>query len=310
MQSTLTARQFDPHDVFVFEPEAAHADAPDPQRREPNLRALVSEISAGVAEHAAAPKVDTSFRAAHVERKRGRWITRFIAVFLFALVSAVGAAAWQRYGDRAQAAIAMAAPMLGLSSLPATSAPSAPAVAEATPDQAPAAAETAPPAPPAEAVATSAPASPEQMQLIQSMSHDLVALGQQVEALKATIAELKAGQEQLARDAKAAEIKAAELKAAEIKAAEAKASETKASEAKAFEQTMRARVSALPPHPPTAPVRKPKPTVPPVQAAAAPLLPPPGAPGPAPVQIAPAAPPPPVSAAPQDDVPRPPMPVR
>src|ERR1700749_647257 len=120
MQSTLTARQTDPHDVFVFEPDvelAARADAPDPQRREPNMRALVSEISAGVAEHAAAPKVDTSFRAAHVERKRGRWITRFIAVFLFALVSAVGAAAWQRYGDRAQAAIAMAAPMLGLSSL-------------------------------------------------------------------------------------------------------------------------------------------------------------------------------------------------
>jgi cytoskeletal protein RodZ len=309
MQSTLTARQTDPHDVFVFEPDvelAARADASDPQRREPNLRALVSEISAGVAEQAAAPNVDTSFRAAHVQRKRGRWVTRFVAVFLFALVSAVGAGAWQRYGDRAQAVIAMAAPLLGLSSLQATSAPSAPAVAEAT--QASAPAETAT-APPAEAAAASAPTSPDQTQLIQSMSHDLAALGQQVEALKANIAQLKAGQEQLARDAKAAEIKAAEIKAAEAKASEAKAAETKASEAKAFEQTMRAKVSALPPHPPAAPVRKPKPNVPPVQATAAPLLPPPGAPGSTPVQIAPA-PPPPVSAAPQDDVPRPPMPVR
>jgi hypothetical protein len=294
MQSTLT----DPHDMFVFEPDvvlAARADAPDPQRREPNLRALVSEISARVAEQAAAPKVDTSFRAAHVERKRGRWVTRFVAVFLFALVSAVGTAAWQRYGDRAQAAIAMAAPLLGLSSLQATSAPSAPAVVEATPAQASAPAETATPAPPVEAAAASAPTSTDQTQLIQSMSHDLAALGQQVEALKANIAELKAGQEQLARDAKTAEIKAAE---------------TKAADAKAFEQTMRAKVSALPPHPPAPPIRKPKPYVPPVQAAAAPLLPPPGAPGPAPVQIAPAPPPPPVSAPPQDDVPRPPMPVR
>ena len=305
MQSTQTARQTDPHDVFVFEPDvvlAARTDAPDPQRREPNLRALVSEISAGVAEHAAAPKVDTSFRAAHVERKRGRWVGRFIAAFLFALVSAVGAAAWQRYGDRAQAAIAMAAPLLGLSSLQTTLTPSTPAVAEAT--QASAPAETATPAPPADATVASAPVSPDQTQLIQSMSRDLAALGQQVEALKANIAELRAGQEQLARDAKAAE-----TKAAEIKASEAKAAETKAAEAKAFEQTMRARVSALPPHPPAAPVRKPKPNVPPAQATAAPLLPPPGAPGPAAVQIAPA-PPPSVSAPPQDDVPRPPMPVR
>ena len=293
MQSTLTAREADPHDMFVIEPDvvlAARADAPEPRRRDPNLRALVSEISAGVAEHAAAPQVDTSFRAAHVERKRGRWASRFAVAFVFALLSAVGAEAWQRYGDRAQAAIAMVAPLLGLSSLQATSAPpSAPAIAEATPEQAAAPAEAATPT--ADAAVASAPASPDQTQLIQSLTRDLAAMGQQVEQLKAGIAELKAGQGQLARDAKA--------------------TDAKASEAKAFEQSMRAKVSALPPHPPTAAVRKPKPTMPPVQASAAPLLPPPGAPGSAPVQIAPAPPPPPVvSTAPQDDIPRPPMPVR
>src|SRR5581483_6307130 len=255
----------------------------------PNLRALVSEISAGVAAQAAAPKVDTSFRAAHVEKKRGRWVGRFVVAFLFALVSAVGAAAWQRYGDRAQAYVAMAAPLLGLSSLQATSAPpSAPAVAETTPEQATAPAEATTPTP-AAAEAT-APAPSDQTQQIQSLTRDLAATRQQVEQLKASIAELKAGQEQLAHDAKAAE--------------------TKANEAKAFEQNMRAKVSALPPRPPVAPVRKPKPYVPPVQAAAAPLLPPPGAPGSAPVQIAPV-PPPAVSSTPQDElVPRPPMPVR
>jgi hypothetical protein len=290
MQSALTAREADPHDMFVIEPDvvlAARADAPEARTREPNLRALVSEISAGVAAQAAAPKVDTSFRSVASEKRRGKWLSRFITVFLFALLSAVGAAAWQRYGDRAQAYVAMAAPLLGLSSLQATSAPAGtPAVAEATPDQATAPAEAA--TPPADAAAASAPASPDQTQQIQSLTRDLAAMGQQVEQLKASIAELKAGQEQVAHDAKAAD--------------------AKASEAKAFEQNMRAKVSALPPRPPTAPVRKPKPYVPPV-ASAAPLLPPPGAPGSAPVQIAPP-PPPPVSAAPQADVPRPPMPVR
>ncbi len=286
MQSTLTAREADPHDMFVIEPDvvlAARADIPDTRRRNPDLRALVSEISAGVAAQAAAPDVDTSFRAAHVESKRGRWASRFAVAFIFALLSAVGAEAWQRYGDRAQAAIAMAAPLLGLSSLQATSAPpSAPAVAEAAPDQAAAPTET---ATPTTDTAASAPAAADQAQLIQSLTRDLAAMGQQVEQLKARIAELKAGQEQLAH-----------------------ATEVKASEAKAFEQSMRAKVSALPPHPPAAPVKKPKPYVPPVQASAAPLLPPPGAPGSVPAQIAP--PPPSVSPAPGDDVPRPPMPVR
>ena len=292
MQSTLTARQTDPHDLFVVEPDvvlAARADALDTRKREPNLRALVSEISAEVATQAAAPKVDTSFRAAHVEKKRGRWLS-FVVAFLFALMSAMGAAAWQRYGDRAQAYVAMAAPLLGLSSLQATSAPqSAPATSDATRGQA--AAPTEATAAPADAAVASASASPDQTQLIQSLTRDLAAMGQQVEQLKASIAELKAGQQQLAHDAKA--------------------TEAKATEAKAFEQSMRARVAALPPHQPPAAVKKPKPYVSPAQASAAPLLPPPGAPGSAPVQIAPAAPPPPpVSAAPQDDVPRPPMPVR
>jgi hypothetical protein len=290
MQSTLTARETDPHDMFVVEPDvvlAARADAVDTRRRDPDLRALVSEISAGVAAQTAAPDVDTSFRSVASDRTRGRWAGRFAVAFVFALLSAVGAEAWQRYGDRAQAAIATVAPLFGFSSLQATAAPpSAPAVVDATAEQAAAPIETATPA--TDAAAASAPASPDQTQSIQSLTRDVAAMGQQIEQLKAGIAELKAGQEQRAHDAKA--------------------TETKASEAKAFEQSMRAKVSALPPHPPAAPVKKPKPYTPPVQAAAAPLLPPPGAPGSAPVQIAPAAPPPP--AAPADDVPRPPMPVR
>src|SRR5262249_31057117 len=141
MQSTLTARQTDPHDMFVIEPDvvlAARSDMPDTRSRAPDLRALVSEISAGVAEHATAPKVDTSYRSLARAKNRGGLAGRFAAAFLFALVSAVGASAWQRYGDTAQAYVATAAPLLGLSSSQATSPPAAPAVAEAAADQAPA----------------------------------------------------------------------------------------------------------------------------------------------------------------------------
>ena len=65
MQSTLTAREADPHDMFVIEPDvvlAARVDAPEARPREPNLRALVSEISAGVAarSHASKPSATSS----------------------------------------------------------------------------------------------------------------------------------------------------------------------------------------------------------------------------------------------------------
>src|ERR1700759_4745316 len=211
MQSTLTARDADPHDDrFGIDPDvvlAARADAPEPRRRDPDLRALVSEISAGVAAQAAAPTVDTSFRAVHVEKKRGKWVSRFAVAFVFALLSAVGAEAWQRYGDQAQAAVATAGSLLGLSSLQATSTPaSTPAVADAASDQASAPAEATTQV--ADTAAVVAPASTDQAQQIQSLTRDLAAMGQQVEALKATIAELKAGQEQLTHDAKPADVKA------------------------------------------------------------------------------------------------------
>jgi len=290
MQSTLTAREADPHDMFVIEPDvvlAARADPPGTDKREPDLRALVSEISAGVAAQTAAPKVDTSFRAVNIPKKRGRWASSFIVAFLFALLSAVGAAAWQRYGDRAQAYVAAVLPMLDFSSSQAAAPPapdSAPAVAAAATDPATPAAPAAAAPPADDSTAASAPAAIDQTQVIASLTRDLAAMGKQVETLKATIAELKAGQDQLTRD-------------------------VRASEAKALEH---AKVTALPPRPPAPPVRRPRPYVPPVQTSVAPPLPPPGAPGSAPVQIAPAPPPPPpVAAGPQDEpVIRPPMPVR
>jgi hypothetical protein len=109
------------------------------------------------------------------------------------------------------------------------------------------------------------------------MARDLATMNQQVEELKATIAQLKASQAQMTREL-------------------AKASDAKTTETRPVEQNLRPRVSALTPLPqrPTAPppVRKPKPAT--------------YSYSPAPIAVAPAAPLPPAQAA----APSPPAPPR
>lgn len=106
-------------------------------------------------------------------------------------------------------------------------------------------------------VPTAAALSPDLTQLIQSMASDLTTLGQ-------GFVQLKAGQEQMARDnANAVEqLKASEeqLARAVAKASEVKASEAKASEAKASVQNLRPTISAPPLGPTATPTRKPVPT--------------------------------------------------
>ena len=121
-------------------------------------------------------------------------------------------------------------------------------------------------------------------------------MGQQVEELKATIAQLKAGQAQMAREL-------------------AKASEAKAAEAKPIEPNARPKLSALTPpaQRPAAPppVRKPKPVASTYSPAYAPA--PVAAAAPPPPQIAAPVPPPPPAQTIADDgqpVVRPPMPLR
>src|SRR5882757_1480315 len=76
-------------------------------------------------------------------------------------------------------------------------------------------------------------------QSLQSMTRDVAAMAQQIAQLKANIAELKTAQEQMAREM--------------VKTPAPKP----VADAKPIDP--RARVSALPPRPPVAPVRKPKP---------------------------------------------------
>ncbi|WP_028136726.1 hypothetical protein [Bradyrhizobium japonicum] len=262
---------------------------------------------------AAPPSVDTAVRVTasddHVRPKRSamrKWLRGAFVTFLFAGGSAAATIAWERHGDTAKQMLAEWTPALAslTSLLPSASqtAALAPAQAAAPAQQdAPPAAQAATDqaidqsaAPPAEQVAAVVPAATasDSAQSVQSMTRDLAAMAQQIEQLKANIAELKAGQEQMAREM-------------------AKPPAPKpVAEAKPVDP--RTRAAALPPKPPAPPVRKPKPAV--SQTYMPAHSPQPLAPPPPPSQAA-AVPPPPVTptqAVADDDGPivRPPMPLR
>ncbi|TAI60381.1 hypothetical protein, partial [Bradyrhizobium sp. Leo170] len=235
MLSTLNtnpAKESDPHDVFVIDPEVVLAARGD---RAPPTRAEVNQAPAPqsyVASGAAAPSLDTSFRVTasdHIQLPGepspfAKWAKRAAMGFLFALLSAFAAAAWKHHGDTAKQIIADWIPQVSLlsslSSSPpgnstapaeqsappadqaATEQPAPPAVQTASTDQAVAQPDTPAQAQPAQAAApaTAAALPPDTAQLLQSMAHDLAAMGQQIEQLKASIAQLKTGQDQIARD--------------------------------------------------------------------------------------------------------------
>lgn len=312
----------DPHDVLEIAPDVvlvarAAAEfptlAPDsvsqPFTRQPNMGNM-----AAAPDMTAAPRVDTTFRASDVNdipgyRSGALWLRRAAMAFLFALISVFATAAWQRYGDDAQDMVAGltsrvdlaawlpwqrsdAATPADTSTPPAAPAPVAAAADQATPP-APAAAQPADNA--AAAPAPAAAPAQDPAQSPQSVSRDVANLSQQVEALKASIAELKASQEQLSQQLSR-------------EMAKPRAAEAKPPEAKPVEH--RPAKLGAPPRPlGTIVQHNPRPPMyPPMQATAAGPLPPPGS---VPVQISPG-PPPAAPADASDDgvVVRPPMPVR
>jgi hypothetical protein len=321
MQSTLT-KQADPHDVFLIESvlaacaKLAPSEAAD-RAASPPL-APQAHIVTGVSAGASAPTVDTTFRATAfdsvevlpgevkkpLERSSARkWVTRTMLGFVFTVGSAVAAAAWQQYGDVAMQAIAKWTPPFALASSPpqatrdiagqsASSADQVSAV-DATP------AQPAPSAQPAQDIAPAvAAAAADPAPLPPSVAHDLAAMGQQIEELKASVEQLKAGQDQMAKQMS--------------RDMAAKASEIKASETKAPEPGPHARLAALP-RPAAPPVRKPRPAFSPAQAAAVPAAPVAAPLPPPPMAAAPLPPPPPAQPMTEPDgepVLRPPMPLR
>ncbi|MCP3399546.1 hypothetical protein [Bradyrhizobium sp. CCGB20] len=269
----------------------------------------------------AVPSVDTAVRvAADDGRNRpkrssaGKWLRRAFVTMLLAGGSVGAAVAWEKHGDTARQMLAEWTPALtswtpALASLLHPTSQTAPVTAAqaAPPAEQPATAQATdqtatPPAAPAVQVAAAAPvatqpvatqpdaAQPDTVQSVQSMTRDLAAMAQQIDALKANIAELKAGQEQMAREMA--------KPPAPRPVAEARPVDP------------RARVSSA--RPPMPPVRKPKPVVSQTYMPSyspAPLAPPPPSQAAA---VAPAAPVATTQAVADDDGPvvRPPMPLR
>ena len=263
------------------------------------------------------PAVDATFRATAVNDAArasgptlGRRMIRALAALLLAAGITSAALGWQTFGYVTKKALVSWAPKWAIAvSLPleklGLSAESKPSndAAVATPAQSDASASVATDAGmPANAAATTTAPSSDDAQKLQSMAHDLANANREIETLRASVAELKASQQQMSRDL------------------------AKAASDKAAEQAARAKAASATQHAATA-VRKPAPvySTAPTAAAAAPGYRPtpstysaqaavPQASPPAAAQ--PYVPPPPVQLQPQVDpglpstAPRPPMPVQ
>jgi len=134
-------------------------------------------------------------------------VARAFLALLSTLIIGGAAATWKSYGDGVSRMIAglvthpvVASSQPGQSDKPEVAAQPAPTAvrAEATtaaPDRPAPAVEPVPATP-----SSVAPASPDSTQLLQSMTRDLATLGQQVEELKADMAQMKANQQQVAHN--------------------------------------------------------------------------------------------------------------
>ncbi|MET0675077.1 MAG: hypothetical protein ABW175_04705 [Bradyrhizobium sp.] len=321
MPSTPTMKEADPHDPVLIDPEvvlaaradrAASATGAESARRPADRPAPVITRPGPTAMPAPTPMVDPEFRTASAATASatGRrapiatWAVRTGLAVLFAVLSAVAAAAWQTYGDRAQEVVARWMPRISFlmpsdNKEPSAAQPAAqPATAEDQAAWSTAAATPAQTAATAGTIPTSAqdPA-PSSAQLLQSMAHDLAAMGQQIADLKASVAQLKAGQDQMVQQMAA--------RASEPRAE--RAADAKPFDPRAIEQTLRPRpaprpATTAPAVATTAPVHRPRPVYPATQTI--------GAPSQAPMPL-PSAPPPQTTGDPgAESVVRPPMPVR
>lgn len=258
-----TVKDNDPHDAVQISPDMVRASrpigaspalAPDIAIRPEPKFTPEPKINIVYGTQAAAPSVDTAVRveaSGHGRQKRsavGTWLRGAFVAFLFAGGSAAAAIAWDQHGETARQMLAQWTPALA-SLLPSTSQTAPVAAAQAAPP----AATDAPPAatdqtadqsaspPPAQPAAAVAATQPDAAQSVQSMTRDIAAMAEQIEQLKTTVAELKVGQEQMAREMTKPP---APKPVAEAKPVAAPA-----------------RLSALPPRPAPPPVRKPKPVV-------------------------------------------------
>jgi hypothetical protein len=249
MDTTANPKQTDSHHVMVAraDEELAHAHEQITRaheeigRTEEQLSELQHDVARQPSDHP--QRRMNTFRPAVPSNPPSlgrRAVRAFISLALLGCIG-VAAMAWQSpsSGDAAKQMIARWAPqlvptlLLTLESpgLPAQRAPLAvrASAASAAPPQPAPLAQIAPQGvvPPASAL------SPDSAQLLQSMARDLATVGQRIEQLKASIDQLKAGQQQMSREI------------------------AKPFESKASEQNLRPKTSAPPPRPTAASTRKP-----------------------------------------------------
>jgi hypothetical protein len=259
---------------------------------------VLADITSGTKSHAPdqrpAPRsggapalaIDTTFRAAAVgnvqpprekppaDKPAGsKWVKKAIMGFMFALCSAMAAGAWQHYGDAAKQMVSNWIPQFTLAASPPLATDpagqsDASAVQASTADQAaPSPAST---QPPEGAASDAAPLSPESSPSIQSMARDLAAMGQQIEQLKADIADLKTAQQSMARDVSKTSEKISDARAAEAKTSAVKTSVPHARPKMPAPPLRSAAVQPLRPMSPYPPVAAPLQPAPPPQIEAAP----------------------------------------
>jgi hypothetical protein len=237
MDTALNQKEADSRDVLV-------------ERADKELAHAYEQITRADEQIAHAEKQLSKLERAAVPSKRAfdRPSVRGLTGLLLAGCIGLAAMAWQSsYGSTAREVVAKWSPHRVATSSPPEG--PGPAAAPSPPDVQPAA--TAPPPQP-EALAQAAPEDvaptaaslpPELTQLLQSMAHDVASLGQGIE-------QLKASQEQMARDNANA---AAQLKAGQEQMARVVA--------KASEQSQRPRIPTPPPRPAPGPTRRPAPTL-------------------------------------------------
>jgi hypothetical protein len=153
-----------------------------------------------------APDIGTALRVPGLDDRlaptrsgSGKWLRGALVTLLCAGASAAATVAWDRHGDAARQMLAEWTPAvasLGPARSQTAQATDTAAITTAAPDQSGAAAEATQLAAPPPAPASSA----ESNASMPSMTRDLAAMAQQIEQLKASLAELKAGQEQMARE--------------------------------------------------------------------------------------------------------------
>jgi hypothetical protein len=251
MDTTQDLKQTDPRHVLTAraDEELAHAYDQITRAGEEIARAEQQLSKLEHAQRRAVPGKRPSLGGPAVRGFIGVMLAACIGVAAFIWQSPYGGAARQIVATWAPQLVATRSLLLENPGLPARPSPAGVQVAAAdtAPPQPAAPAQTAP-----EQVAPTAALSPDSMQLLQSMARDIAALGQGIE-------QLKASQQQMARD----HVNAVDL----LRASQEQMARVMA---KAVEPNPRAGVPAAPPRPTATATRKPAPTLPSPQATARP----------------------------------------